>query len=80
MRGRRLMRDATPALASFERPVLVVWDTEGKMMPTEHGRRLAGAFPNSELVELDDCYTLIPEDRPEALAEAIRGFLAEAAA
>jgi pimeloyl-ACP methyl ester carboxylesterase len=76
MRGRRAMREATASLASFERPVLVVWDREGKMMPTEHGRRLAEAFTDAELVELDDCYTLIPEDRPEALAEAIRGFLA----
>lgn len=74
MRGKRQMRDATPALAGFERPVLIVWDTEGKMMPTDHGRRLAEAFPNAELIELDDCFTLIPEDRPEALAEAIRGF------
>lgn len=74
-RGRRDMLSATASLASFERPVLVVWDTEGKMMPTEHGRRLADAFPNAELVELDDCYTLIPEDRPEALAAAIRRFV-----
>lgn len=79
MRGRRRMRAATESLAGFERPVLVVWDTEGKMMPTGHGRRLAEAFPNSRLVELDDCYTLIPEDRPEALAGALRGFVAEAA-
>lgn len=75
-RGRKDMLASTPALAGFERPVLVVWDTEGKMMPTAHGRRLADAFPNAELVELDDCYTLIPEDRPEALAAAMRDFVA----
>jgi pimeloyl-ACP methyl ester carboxylesterase len=75
MRGRRQMREATSALAGFERPVLIVWDAEGRMMPTEHGRRLAEAFPNAELVELDDCFTLIPEDRPEALAAALRRFV-----
>jgi pimeloyl-ACP methyl ester carboxylesterase len=80
MRGRRAMREATASLSSFEPPVLVVWDLEGKMMPTEHGRRLAEAFPDAELVELEDCYTLIPEDSPEALAAAIRGFVAEAPA
>jgi pimeloyl-ACP methyl ester carboxylesterase len=74
MRGRRDLRAATPALASFDRPVLVVWDVEGKMMPNEHGRRLADAFPDARLVELEDCYTLIPEDQPTALAEAIRDF------
>jgi pimeloyl-ACP methyl ester carboxylesterase len=74
MKGRHDLRAATPALASFDRPVLVVWDLEGKMMPTEHGRRLAEAFPDSRLVELPDCYTLIPEDQPVELARAIRDF------
>ncbi|HSR94780.1 MAG TPA: alpha/beta hydrolase [Solirubrobacterales bacterium] len=74
MEGRHDLRAATPALASFDRPVLVVWDLEGKMMPTEHGRRLADAFPDSRLVELADCYTLIPEDRPVELAGAIQDF------
>ncbi len=74
--GRRAMRAATPTLASFARPVLVVWDAEGRMMPNEEGRRLAEAFSNSRLVELDDCRTLIPEDRPEELARQIREFIA----
>ncbi len=76
MKGRHDLRAATPALASFDRPVLVVWDIEGKMMPNEHGRRLAEAFPDSRLVELPDCYTLIPEDQPVELARAIRDFAA----
>jgi pimeloyl-ACP methyl ester carboxylesterase len=74
MRGKRDMRAATPALASFDRPVLVVWDSEGEVMPNEEGRHLADAFPDSRLVELPDCYTLIPEDQPVALAAAIREF------
>jgi pimeloyl-ACP methyl ester carboxylesterase len=73
--GRRDMRAATPALAGFDRPVLVVWDEEGKMMPNEEGRKLAEAFPDSHLVMLPDCRTLIPEDQPEALAAEIRDFV-----
>jgi len=73
--GRREMRAATPALASFERPVLVVWDAEGTMMPNEEGRRLADSFANSRYVELPDCYTLIPLDQPQALAQEIREFV-----
>jgi pimeloyl-ACP methyl ester carboxylesterase len=42
------------------------------MMPNRSGRELAEAFPDSRLVELPDCYTLIPEDQPVALASAIR--------
>jgi pimeloyl-ACP methyl ester carboxylesterase len=73
-RGRREIRAATPALAKFERPVLVVWDAEGTMMPNEEGRRLAASFPNSKYVELPDCYTLIPLDQPVALAAEIKQF------
>ncbi len=78
-RGKRDMAAATASLASFERPVLVVWDREGAMMPNEHGRRLAGCFPDGRLVELDDCYTLIPIDRPEALAQELRALASAAA-
>jgi pimeloyl-ACP methyl ester carboxylesterase len=74
MKGRRDLRAATPSLSSFDRPVLIVWDAEGKMMPNEHGRRLAEAFPDSRLVELPDCYTLIPEDQPAELARLVRSF------
>ena len=73
-RGRRQMRAATPKLRTFDRPVLVVWDAEGTMMPNEEGRRLADSFPNSTYVELPDCYTLIPIDQPQALAHEISQF------
>jgi pimeloyl-ACP methyl ester carboxylesterase len=76
MRGKRDLAAASEALGSFERPVLVVWDSEGKMMPNEEGRRLAESFPDARHVELPDCYTLIPLDRPEALAREIREFVA----
>lgn len=72
--GRREIKAATAKLGSFERPVLVVWDQEGTMMPNSEGRRLAEAFPNSTYVELPDCYTLIPIDQPEALAREITQF------
>jgi pimeloyl-ACP methyl ester carboxylesterase len=75
MRGKRDIRAASEALASFDRPVLVVWDSEGKMMPNEEGRKLAGSFPDARLVELPDCYTLIPLDQPRLLADAIRRFV-----
>ena len=72
--GRRQMKAATEQLGSFEKPVLVVWDEEGTMMPNEAGRALADAFPDSRHVELPDCFTLIPIDQPQALAREIREF------
>lgn len=76
MQGKKDIRAATAALGSFERPVLVVWDAEGKMMPGAEGRRLAGAFPHARFVELPDCYTLIPLDQPRALARELRELAA----
>lgn len=73
-RGKREMAAATAALGGFERPVLVAWDSEGAMMPNEHGRKLAADFPDARLVEIADSYTLIPIDRPLELAAAIRDF------
>jgi pimeloyl-ACP methyl ester carboxylesterase len=73
-RGSREIRAATQKLRSFERPVLVVWDEEGTMMPNSEGRRLAESFPNSTYVELPDCYTLIPIDQPIELANEITKF------
>ena len=62
-------------LRSFDRPVLVVWAAEDRVMPPEHGRRLAEILPQGRLIEISDSYTLIPEDQPGELARAIRGFV-----
>ncbi len=68
---------ATERLREFDGPALVAWASEDRIMPPEHGRRLAELLPQGRLVEIPDSYTLIPEDQPEALVEAMRSFLAE---
>lgn len=75
-RGRRDMVAATSALAGYEQPVLIVWAAEDRIMPLEHGRRLAAAFPAARLVEIPDSYTLVPIDQPRALAHELRDFVA----
>jgi pimeloyl-ACP methyl ester carboxylesterase len=72
---RRLMLEAAEGLAGFDRPSLVVWASEDRVMPPEHGRRLAELLPQGRLVEIPDSYTLVPLDQPTALAEAIRSWL-----
>jgi pimeloyl-ACP methyl ester carboxylesterase len=62
-------------LRDFDRPVLVVWATEDRLMPREHGRRLAQLYPQGRLVEIAGSSTLVPEDQPERLAEALTDFL-----
>jgi len=61
-------------LPSFDRPALVVWASEDRVMPPEHGRRLAELLRHGRLVEIEDSYTLIPLDQPARLARVIREF------
>jgi pimeloyl-ACP methyl ester carboxylesterase len=69
-----LLLDAADRLPRFERPVLVVWASEDRVMPLEHGHRLAEILPGGRVVEIPDSYTLIPLDQPERLAHFIRDF------
>ena len=62
--------------ASFDRPALVGGRAEDRLMPPEHGRRLAELLPQGRLVEIADSYTLIPEDQPAALAAHMRELMA----
>jgi pimeloyl-ACP methyl ester carboxylesterase len=69
-----LMAETAERLPGFGRPALVVWASRDRVMPPEHGRRLAKLLPQGQLVEVDDSYTLIPLDQPGRLAETIRQF------
>jgi pimeloyl-ACP methyl ester carboxylesterase len=75
--GRRDLLGATDALRSFAGPALVVWASEDRLMPREHGRRLADLLPHGRLVEIAGSYTLIPQDQPARLAAHLRQFLQE---
>jgi pimeloyl-ACP methyl ester carboxylesterase len=69
-----LLLDAAECLPGFDHPALVVWASGDRVMPPEHGRRLAGLLPHGQLAEIDDSYTLIPLDQPARLAQTIREF------
>jgi pimeloyl-ACP methyl ester carboxylesterase len=76
---KKVLLEWSERLRSFERPALVVWAEEDRVMPPEHGRRLAELFPRGRLVEIQDSYTLIPEDQPRELARTIREFVRDGA-
>src|SRR5215469_11175267 len=69
-----LLLEAAESLPSFTRPALVVWASGDRVMPPEHGRRLAELLPLARLAEVEDSYTLIPLDQPARLAQLIREF------
>jgi len=74
-----LLVETARGLPSFERPALVVWASEDRVMPPEHGCRLAALLPDAQLVEIADSYTLLPLDQPEQFAGAIRDFAPQSA-
>jgi pimeloyl-ACP methyl ester carboxylesterase len=71
---KHLLLDAAKCLPSYDHPALVVWATGDRVMPPDHGPRLAELLPQGRLVEVPDSYTLIPVDKPVRLAEIIRDF------
>jgi len=71
---RELLVRAASQLPAFDRPALVIWAAEDRVMPPDHGRRLAELLPQGKLIEVEDSYPLIPLDQPSRLAELIGRF------
>ncbi|MEU1983132.1 alpha/beta fold hydrolase [Nocardia sp. NPDC019395] len=65
----------TEALRGFRGDALILWSAAGKVMPRDHGRRLAELIPAARLVEIPDAYVLSMLDQPEAVASAMSEFL-----
>jgi pimeloyl-ACP methyl ester carboxylesterase len=71
----RFLLAAAERLPDFNRPALVVWAGRDRVMPPEHGRRLAKLLPQAQLAVVDDSCTLIPLDQPARLARLIGDFV-----
>jgi len=56
-------------------PALVLWGRQDPVVPLANGRRLAAALPCADLVVLDRCGHLPPEERPAASLRAVTSFL-----
>ena len=69
--------DAATWLGKFEGPVPLVWGTRDKHFTIELGRRLAAAFRQAQLDEVDDATTFVSIDRPHAVVSAVRNVLAK---
>jgi len=69
-----VLLDAAECLPTYDHPALVVWASGDRVMPSDHGRRLAELLPHGRLVEIPDSYTLMPLDQPARLAQVIRDF------
>jgi pimeloyl-ACP methyl ester carboxylesterase len=76
---KRLLLETAESLPTYDNPALVVWASQDRVMPPDHGRRLAELLPQGRLVEISDSYSLIPLDQPALLAQTIREFTRETA-
>ena len=72
--GPTLIRD-TEALRGFPGDVLVLWSPDNKVMPPEHGRRLAQLLPRGRYAEVPGAYVLSMLDEPEVVAREMGRFL-----
>ena len=91
-RDRGVLRDIAKAMASAstdsvrtaaehliahsDLPTLLIWSSEDEVFPLAHAKRYASALRNGSLVQIEDSYSLTPEDQPAAVATAIRSFAA----
>ena len=66
---------ATQALEHFDRPAMVIWSPENKVMPAEHGSRLARLL-HAPLIEVGDAYVLLSQDQPAILAQHVLAAIA----
>ena len=66
-----------PRLGDLDVPVLVVWGEQDAWLPLEVSERIEQAIPGAERIVLEGAGHFSMEDRPEAVAEALGGFLAQ---
>jgi pimeloyl-ACP methyl ester carboxylesterase len=71
--------DAAARLPSLQIPSLVAWGQDDRFFSPELGQRLAAAL-GARLEPIAGARTFVSEDQPDALADAIRGFVREGAA
>jgi pimeloyl-ACP methyl ester carboxylesterase len=65
----------TEALRRFTGETLVLWSPDNRVMPSEHGRRLAGLLPAARYAEVPGAYVLSTLDEPETVAREMGRFL-----
>ncbi len=65
----------TEALSRFRGDALVLWSPENRVMPPEHGPRLADLIPRARLENVPDAYVVSMLDQPEKVGRAISQFL-----
>jgi pimeloyl-ACP methyl ester carboxylesterase len=65
------LTDVSTRMGRFTKPVSIVWGQRDRAFTPALGRRLAGQFPNSTLVEVPGARTFVSLDNPGAVTDAV---------
>jgi len=80
----KLYRNTTPSehpewedgLRRLRVPALIIWGRQDPYIPLEAAERFQRDLAGSSLVILDDAGHLVPEEKPEEVAQLIEAFYA----
>jgi haloalkane dehalogenase len=71
------MNRVMEALRSWDKPTLVVWGADDRVLPLRVAEMFVGLIPDAQgPVAIEGASHFLQEDKPEEVAEAIRAFLA----
>jgi pimeloyl-ACP methyl ester carboxylesterase len=62
-------------LGRIDRPTLVVWGENDRILPPAHGEEFAALIPNAILEVLPECGHLVPLERADAFSRLAVDFL-----
>lgn len=62
-------------LPAIRVPVLIIRGGKSYVLPADVAEQMRDAFPNAELVTIDEAAHTVPEDRPQEFIEAVDSFL-----
>ena len=66
---------AAEILQGYDRPVLLLWTRNNRFFPWSHAQRWTQILADASIVEIDDAYTFVPVDQPEAVAREMAKFI-----
>ena len=69
--------DLADRTKNYKAPVLIAWPPEDRLYPFRRALDLSRAFPNANLISIEDSYTYVPEDQPEQLTSIMLEFMNE---
>ncbi len=70
-----VLPDPTVDLRMISAPTLIMWGAEDRVVPPEHGKRLAGMISGAKLVTFDGVGHVAHEEAPEETLAALSSFL-----